>query len=69
MVLILDGDSKIVAHKRSDLCNLISLRHLIKSSTVTNCLFFSEKKTFFFNACVTSSELPSYASTMVDTVF
>ena len=43
MVLILDGILEIGAQARSNLCYLISLRHLIRSTAVTNRIF-SQKK-------------------------
>ena len=33
--------------RTSNLCYLISLRHLIRSRTVTNGIFFSQKRTNF----------------------
>ena len=52
MVLILDGNSEIGAHVRSDLCYLIRWR------AVTNRIFSSEKN-YFHYACATCYELPS----------
>ena len=51
MVHILDGNSEIVAHVKSNLCSLICLRHLIRSRAVTNRIFSP-------NVCVTCPELP-----------
>ena len=45
MVLI-DGNSEIGAHVRSNLCYLICLRHLIRSRAVTNRISISEKTYF-----------------------
>ena len=39
MELILDGHSEIGTHVRSNLCNLICLRHLISSRAITNFFF------------------------------
>ena len=39
MVLILDGDSEIDTHVRSNICYFICLRHLIRSREVTNLKF------------------------------
>ena len=64
MVLILDGNSEIVAHVRSKHCYLICLRHLIRSRTVTNRIVFSPKRRIFLHACATCSELPSTLSPM-----
>ena len=41
MVLMLDGSSEIGKHRRSNLCYLICLRHLIRSRAVTNSMSFS----------------------------
>ena len=40
MVIILDGNSEIGAHVRSNFCYLTPLRHLIRSIAVTNLIFF-----------------------------
>ena len=64
MVLILDGNSEIGSHVRSNLCCLICLRHLIRSRTLTNRIFFSQKITICFHACATCYELPSNISNM-----
>ena len=50
--LIVDGNSEICAHVRSNLCYLLCLSHLFRSKTVTNMIFFSEKT--YFPACVRS---------------
>ena len=42
-VLILDGNSEIGAHERSNLRYMISFMHLIRSGAVTNRIFQSEK--------------------------
>ena len=39
MVLILDGDSEIIAKVRTNLCYLICIRYLIKKRAVTNRIF------------------------------
>ena len=45
MVLILDDNSEIGVHLRSNLCYLISVRHWIKSRAVTKVgYFFSLRK-------------------------
>ena len=61
MELILDGNSEIGAHVRSNLCYLIFLRHLLRSRTVT---IVSEKTTFLY-AGATCFELPSNTRTMI----
>ena len=45
---ILDGNSEIGAHVRSNLCYLICLRRLIRSRAVTNRLFLLRKDLLFF---------------------
>ena len=40
MVLILDDNSEIGVHLRSNLCYLISVRHWIKSRAVTKVGYF-----------------------------
>ena len=40
-------------------------RHLIQSKAVTNLILFKKKKTIFFHACATCSELPSDMCSMV----
>ena len=65
---ILDGDSVIVAHVRSNLCNLICLRHLIISISVNNQIFFSPKRPIFRHACATCSKLQSNIDTMEEEV-
>jgi len=63
MVLILNGNSEIGTHVKSNLCYLICLRHLIRSRVVTNRnLVFSLKRFFFLHACATWFELPSTVS-------
>ena len=64
MVFILAGNSERAAYAKSNICHLICLKHLIRSTKVTHRMFFSEN-TFFHHACATCSELPS--STMVST--
>ena len=56
-VLILDGNSEIDVHLRSNLCYLICLMHLIRARALNNRIFFSEKTLY--------SELPSNISTTV----
>ena len=46
MAHAVDGNSEIGANVRSNLCSLISLRHLIGSKTLTNRIL--KKKTFAF---------------------
>ena len=60
----LDGSSEIGAHVRSNLCYLICLRALERSTAFTEVIFSSEKKIFFSSACATYSEIPSSISTM-----
>ena len=50
VVLILDGNSKIGAHVRSNLPFLICLRHWIRSRGFMNRMFFSYKTCF--SSCV-----------------
>ena len=64
MVLILDGNSVMNAHVRSNLYCLICLRHLIKSRAVTNQFFFNPKRPIFLYACAIFSELLSNICTM-----
>ena len=54
---ILDCKSDIGAHVKSNLCYLISLRHLIRSRTV-------RKSFFFLHSCTKCAEVPAYISTM-----
>ena len=42
MVLIIDGSAEIGAHVRSNIFNLICLRHLIRSRAIINCIFLLE---------------------------
>ena len=60
---ILYGNSEMGAHMRSNLCNLIYLRHFIRSREDTNRDFFSPKRPFSLQSCATYSELPSNIST------
>ena len=48
MVLILDGNLEIDPHAMSNLSNLICLRHLIRSSAVTNMKGFLRNDLFSF---------------------
>ena len=47
MAHAVDGNSEIGANVRSNLCDLISLRHSVRSRAITNC-FFSPKGLFSF---------------------
>ena len=49
-VLILDVNSEMGAHVRSNSCYLICLRHLIRLREVTKLFFLSEKT--FFPSCL-----------------
>ena len=42
-VLILDGNSEIVAHTRSNICYLSCIRHLVRLRETKNWIFFSTK--------------------------
>ena len=64
MVLILDGNSKIGAHVKRNLCCSTCLRHLI-SSTAAQIGYFYPKRHIFLHGCATCYELPSNISTMV----
>ena len=56
MVPILDGNSHVSAHLRSNPCYLICLRPLIRSRAVTLWIFFyPEKKPIILHACATCS--------------
>ena len=66
-VLILDGNSEIGAHVRSNLCHLIWIRHLISSGVVLKGYFFYPKILFFFHAYATCYELPFYIGSVVFT--
>ena len=48
MVFILDGNSEIEAHVRSNLCYLTCIRLLIKARAVTNRIFSILKDIFSF---------------------
>ena len=61
MVLILDSISEIGAHGLSGLGYLICLRHLVRTRSVTNLIFISEK-TYI------TSLLSSNVSTMYKTI-
>ena len=58
MVLILDGRSEMGAHVRSNLCNLICVRHLVRSGAVKNLIFFSENT--YFLLCGRNLSLVTY---------
>ena len=64
MVLILDGNSEIVANVMSDLCYLISLKAFDHIESIDKLKFFHPKIPIFPHTCATWSELPSYISTM-----
>ena len=40
---VIDGNTETGAHVRRSICNLICLRHLIRSKAVTNRIFFSKE--------------------------
>ena len=63
MMLLLDGNSEIGAHLRSDIVNLICSMHLIRSRAVSNLKFIPEKP-FFLHTCAICFELPSNISTI-----
>ena len=48
--IILDGNSEVCAHVRSNLCYLICLRQLIRSRAATNRIFSLQKD--FFPSCM-----------------
>ena len=62
VILMLDGDSEIVAHVKRNICYSICLRHLSRSRAVKIIFFICP---IFLHACATCGELPSYVSTMV----
>ena len=67
MVIILEGgDSEKGAHVRSNLCDLICLKHLTRLIAVANRISLSEN-TYFLHACATCSELPTNLSPMSPT--
>ena len=68
MVLILDGNSEIGAHKANFL-HFICIRHLIRSRAVANRNFFSPKRPIFLHACAICSMLPSNISTVLFWLF
>ena len=47
MLLILDNNSEMGAHIRSNICHLICLRHFFRSRAVTNSIFFRQIHCFF----------------------
>ena len=65
MVLIIDGNSVIIAHVGSNLCYLICSRYLIRSREFIILIFFPTKRPLFFYPCATWFELPSNIVTMV----
>ena len=58
MVLILDGNSEIVAHVWRDFVYLICLRHMFKSRAGTSRIF-PLKRPVFLHVVATCYELPS----------
>ena len=68
MVFILDGCSFIHAHIRSKSGLSICRRNLVTSKESSNPNFFSRKRPFLHYTCATSSELPSYISTIICTI-
>ena len=62
MIPIKDGNSEINAHVRSNFCDLICLRHLIRSRESQSGRFFSKK--MFLHTCATFSRLPFDTSSM-----
>ena len=64
IVLILDGNSKIDAHVRCNICYLICLWHFIRARDATNRIIFLRKRPIFFLLCATCSVLPSNISTI-----
>ena len=61
LVLILNGNSEIGAHVKSNLCHLNCLMHLNRSKAVTTRIFSLCQK---LHVCATCSKLPSNISTM-----
>ena len=51
MELIIDGNSELGVHIRSNLCYQICLRHLINSRAVTNWTLFFRKRPIFLHTC------------------
>ena len=64
MAIIIDGNSEIGAHARSNLCYLNCLRHLIRLRAIKNLIFFLQERPIFLDTCATCSELPSNISTI-----
>ena len=60
MILILDGNSEIVAHVYSKIGNLICLRHLFRVAII-----IFKKRPILLHTCATCYELPSKISTIV----
>ena len=58
VVLIIDGNSEIGVHVKSNLCS-ICLRHFFKPRAVIETIFFSKKKPVFLHLFATCSGLPS----------
>ena len=65
MFLLLDGNSEICLHGRSDLGYLICLRHLFKLKAIKNLNNFLLKRTVLLYTSAVCSELPSNVSTMI----
>ena len=63
IVHLLDVNSEIGVHLRTDLDYLICLRHLIRLIAVTNCIFFLKKD--LFSSMPAQHFLPSNISTMI----
>ena len=61
----IDGNSEIGAYGRSNLCNLILVRHLIRLQEQPQIGFLSPKRPNFLYACETYSELPSNLSVII----
>ena len=66
---VLDGNSEIGAHVKSNLYYLTCCRHLIRSMIVTNLIFVLRKDIFAFHVRAICAELPSNISTLVLTPF
>jgi len=64
MVFILDGNSEIGAHVRSNYYYLNCLRHLIRMKAVTIRILLTPKRFSFFHTYATCSELLFNLSTM-----
>ena len=69
MVPILDGNPDVGAYVRNGLGDLICLRHLVISRTVSYLKMFLKKHLFSFTRAQKYSVLPSNLSTMGCTVY